>query len=961
MNNKNTALLLSIALFFGSLIVPIAMSGQPPIITDTYLVGTIGQPQKLAPQGAYDTASGEIIMNVYESLIDFYRNTSKPVEEQGETGQFVSELANFPPTKTVVYKHLTNTTVVNLANPVSSNWTDGGANTVHIWGHIDNDMSGVLSTLDVVYTEEFLANMYQDCTTYVWTVENRTGNVDMWLKRTVYDFVFDTPFHDITWWLNATGHNQTGQTLTPADAEYSLELGIIMNQGGGPMWMYYLPMYDQMSLYYMPGYGTTEGHTRIGHLISCSIGSDLDSVWLSVGMSFPELAWYQILAQTWGAIVPKAFAVDHGCWNGTYFNGTGFPIWRYYRRWPETYYTPLDVAPATLTPSFPGIPATPTTKYSAHPDKAPTARGTGQYRFTYWHKPDLEVRMDKFVSTQYDWTGNHVATVIIKGVAEWTTRKMAFLRGDYDAVVVPRANMFELLDPITLGPLPGIVCNKDLPSLVSDSFHYQFVVAEDSPYIPKVAGVDRRDIFNNTYARKAFSYALNFTQYLAEAWYGEANQSWSWAIKGLSPDYRLEPPDITPYDINLTAVKENLKLAVYPWSGGQSLWRLGFTIKIFYNTGNDQRRIYCEMMESAIESLNTDPERTGWAPFDVQVVDLDWPVLLDYFMYGYMPAYGIGWLVDFPHPFNFVQPYMHSEGDFAHYQGYHNATVDATMTLALKTDNLTLQEVIYHDLQRTFIIDCPTLMIVQPLGRAWRRDWVQGWYYNPIYPGTPFYERWKAFPGPPPAPVEVDATSTLTWNGTDTTVRGFDGAIWPSDTVFNISATCTNFYGQLMVFVEIGVYRTFNFPEGPGTVPPQIDGYETGMEAKWDVLTPVHPTTFLEVVWNETECPYGFFNITGECYPFGATYDNNTANNEVVLTGSSVIRFEVLPPGDCSGFADGIWLDDLTDLLMVLAAWGSYPGHAKWKPVCDLDRTGVCELDDLIMVIYYWAQWYEIV
>ncbi len=45
------------------------MSTQPPIDTSTYYVGTIGQPSRMDPARAYDTASGELIQNVAQTLI----------------------------------------------------------------------------------------------------------------------------------------------------------------------------------------------------------------------------------------------------------------------------------------------------------------------------------------------------------------------------------------------------------------------------------------------------------------------------------------------------------------------------------------------------------------------------------------------------------------------------------------------------------------------------------------------------------------------------------------------------------------------------------------------------------------------------------------------------------------------------------------------------------------------------
>ena len=46
---------------------------------------------------------------------------------------------------------------------------------------------------------------------------------------------------------------------------------------------------------------------------------------------------------------------------------------------------------------------------------------------------------------------------------------------------------------------------------------------------------------------------------------------------------------------------------------------------------------------------------------------------------------------------------------------------------------------IYYELQEIYYEDVPSVVIHQPLARHWERTWVQGWYYNPIYPGLYFY------------------------------------------------------------------------------------------------------------------------------------------------------------------------------------------------------------------------------
>ena len=60
---------------------------------DTLVLATIGAPETLDPAWAYDTASGEIIENVYETLIDFKIDSNRPPEERGRTDEFVPELA----------------------------------------------------------------------------------------------------------------------------------------------------------------------------------------------------------------------------------------------------------------------------------------------------------------------------------------------------------------------------------------------------------------------------------------------------------------------------------------------------------------------------------------------------------------------------------------------------------------------------------------------------------------------------------------------------------------------------------------------------------------------------------------------------------------------------------------------------------------------------------------------------
>jgi len=290
-------------------------------------------------------------------------------------------------------------------------------------------------------------------------------------------------------------------------------------------------------------------------------------------------------------------------------------------------------------------------------------------------------------------------------------------------------------------PLPGIVCYKDLPSLSSDSAHFTFDVP-GSIYMPTIGGNNQSNFFGNVHARRAFASSLNFTEILEAAWFNEAISPATWHIENLAPNYI--DPTVEHWDYDPAEIEAELKLANYTGPlPANSLWELGFHVTILWNTGNDQRKIVCDMMKQNIEALNA--LRPTKPPFIVDSVGIPWADILDLMEASHAPMFQIGWLADFADVDNWARPYMHTYGDFSYLQGYSNSTVDELIDLGIKTPNSPARQAIYYDLQHTFINECPTIMIVQPLGRGWMRNWVQGWYYNPLHFGPVIRDRWKGF------------------------------------------------------------------------------------------------------------------------------------------------------------------------------------------------------------------------
>ena len=71
---KLLAIVTTAILFLGIFTVLPALGTQPPLKKE-YYVGTIGQPARMDPARAYDTASGELLQNVYQTLIWWTKGT----------------------------------------------------------------------------------------------------------------------------------------------------------------------------------------------------------------------------------------------------------------------------------------------------------------------------------------------------------------------------------------------------------------------------------------------------------------------------------------------------------------------------------------------------------------------------------------------------------------------------------------------------------------------------------------------------------------------------------------------------------------------------------------------------------------------------------------------------------------------------------------------------------------------
>jgi len=99
----------------------------------------------------------------------------------------------------------------------------------------------------------------------------------------------------------------------------------------------------------------------------------------------------------------------------------------------------------------------------------------------------------------------------------------------------------------------------------------------------------------------------------------------------------------------------------------------------------------------------------------------------------------------------------------------------------------------------------------------------------------------------------------------------------------------------------------------------------------------------------------GTYNLTFHLPTIGGRYGNYTVYVSSFYKGqqaTGIINFEV---GTLLGDISGDGVVDITDLVMLIDAWGSYPGHPKWNPKADLNNDGVVDITDLVILISNWG------
>jgi peptide/nickel transport system substrate-binding protein len=513
---------------------------------------------------------------------------------------------------------------------------------------------------------------------------------------------------------NVPWQNPAYGFVTPADVEYSFEKVMVRDYTGGPAWMFWFPAFNQFA-------ADLTDPVAQGVAIDSAITRDdvagTVTIHFQTGMAY--MPFLGILAQTWASIQSKQWCIDNGDWNptvhrlsdGTWVNAH------------DPVQSPLDVPTRLMM-------------------------GSGPFKFNHLNEA---VSWSILRNTNF-WGGwgttrtsllgmattsrGYVDEIVEYFISDYAVRLAGFTGPTpfYDNIAVPRSQI------ATVWQQPGMKQQYPLATQVVDAMFFNYDVGMTSPYIGTPTGYGyfgelgiTPDFFSDGHVRRAVAYSFNWSQFILSAYLGEAQQvGMPLPVAGYEPYYNGSPA--LKYSRDLSKATAEWQLA---W-GGQ-VWANGFRFKIVYNEGNVPRQKAAEIIKAALEAQNP--------KFHVDVVAVPWNVLPQPDRRT-MPILIAGWIVDYPDPDDWVVPFMSpTEGIFAIGQHLdldpYATTFDDLIRWGARNTTVEGRNYNYQRLWQLYHDQAPNVPLQNAFSRRVARDWVHGWYFNPIFPGVHGYALWK--------------------------------------------------------------------------------------------------------------------------------------------------------------------------------------------------------------------------
>ena len=525
-----------------------------------------------------------------------------------------------------------------------------------------------------------------------------------------------------------------GQTLEPSDVAYSFQRGLLQSDPNGPQWLLIEPIMGYTSGDITEGIqegafagdpealiggATPEELAATCEAVKAAIVADDAAGTVTFNLAQPWGPFLATIANTWGSVIDYDWAVEQGDWDGDCATWQNF-----YAVGPEN------------------------SKLTA------IANGTGPFVFDHWTPGEEWV----FTSNENYWRTEEtplweggpfgppaIKTFINRIVPEWGTRFAALQAGDADSAgvdtdVLSQADEFvgERCDYATLecaadeanpdGPLQRWA---DLPATSRQDMFLTWNINPDSPYVGSGAldgqGIPL-DFFSDINVRKAMATCVDYETYISDALSGNG-------VRNNGPiilDMLGYNPDGPIYEYNPEECAAYLEQA---WDG--ALPETGFRFQVAFSTGSTSRQTLAEMLQAELAAINP--------LYVVETVGMPWPTYLRSFRSSLLPIALSGWAEDIHDPHNWVVPY--TTGTYGGRQGIPEDVLaqfgEINQAAVLESDPAA-REALYFQFQQLWYDLIPTVILAQSTGNRFQQRWVEGYYYNPILPGTNYYGMSKA-------------------------------------------------------------------------------------------------------------------------------------------------------------------------------------------------------------------------
>jgi len=301
----------------------------------------------------------------------------------------------------------------------------------------------------------------------------------------------------------------------------------------------------------------------------------------------------------------------------------------------------------------------------------------------------------------YGFPEGYIKTILIKKNNDQQSRTLELRSGEADFAYIEPNSREDVLG------YEGIEYVGQLKSLSMGFIGFNHAIANHEETAPS------SDFFANEDIRRAFCYSFNYDDYINNIIDGFGTRPTGPIPDGLlgfdanGPQYNFDP----------TMAEQYFRDA--------GVWDDGFQLTAFYNSGNDVRMDALLMLENNVESMNPN--------FEIEVQGLEWPDYLDKLRAQELPLFFLGWAPDYADPHNYAHPFLHSDGHFPHYLGFHDDEIDELIMDAAKESDASIREGMYSELAYLEHDKALYIWCSQGIGYHFERDWVNGWYHNMMH------------------------------------------------------------------------------------------------------------------------------------------------------------------------------------------------------------------------------------